>query len=352
MAKQRDDTGEADTARIPLLGETALVRPYVQQAVVEPTEEIDSSPEPGTPGSAGSRPPVARPARPQPSDRGRRAVAVVVGSSTAVRRDHRRRTALLVGVGGLLLAGLGLAVAGAAHLLPGGADGPAGQSAPMVDATLASADAAGGPAHPATPSHGAGGPALDSASARPSATGRTSVAPSASSSDSSDSSTPASGPVAPAGRTGTAAPAPGTAGDPDLALHASARDDGHTQTYTAANAVDGDPDSYWESTDNAFPQSLTVDLGAKHTVGRLQLRLPPLAAWGARTQTLAVLGSGDGTSFATLSGPAGYTFDPRGGNAVTVLLPAHSPVRYLRLTFTGNTGWPAGQLSDLQAYAS
>jgi hypothetical protein len=26
--------------------------------------------------------------------------------------------------------------------------------------------------------------------------------------------------------------------------------------------------------------------------------------------------------------------------------------RYLRLNFTGNTGWPAGQLSEVQVYAS
>ncbi len=26
--------------------------------------------------------------------------------------------------------------------------------------------------------------------------------------------------------------------------------------------------------------------------------------------------------------------------------------RYLRLTFTANTGWPAGQLSELEAYSS
>ena len=35
-----------------------------------------------------------------------------------------------------------------------------------------------------------------------------------------------------------------------------------TQTYTARNAVDGNAASYWESANNAFPQSLTVDLGA------------------------------------------------------------------------------------------
>ena len=26
--------------------------------------------------------------------------------------------------------------------------------------------------------------------------------------------------------------------------------------------------------------------------------------------------------------------------------------RYLRLTFTGNTGWPAGQISEFEVYAS
>jgi hypothetical protein len=27
-------------------------------------------------------------------------------------------------------------------------------------------------------------------------------------------------------------------------------------------------------------------------------------------------------------------------------------IRYLKLTFTANTGWPAGQLSELAAYSS
>ncbi|WP_081973655.1 glycosyl hydrolase family 28-related protein [Kitasatospora phosalacinea] len=72
-------------------------------------------------------------------------------------------------------------------------------------------------------------------------------------------------------------------------------------------------------------------------------------AWAARTQTLTVQGSTDGSSFSTLVGSAGYTFDPASGNTVTVNLPA-TPARYLRLTVTGNTGWPAAQLSELQAF--
>jgi hypothetical protein len=36
---------------------------------------------------------------------------------------------------------------------------------------------------------------------------------------------------------------------------------------------------------------------------------------------------------------------------VTITFPATSQ-RYLRLNFTANTGWPAGQASELQVYAS
>ena len=146
----------------------------------------------------------------------------------------------------------------------------------------------------------------------------------------------------------TTAPPAGT----DLALHAAVSDTGHTQNYTASNTVDGDADSYWESTDNAFPQSLTVDLGATRAVGRLVLKLPPATAWSARTETFSVLGSTNNSTYTTLSGSAGHTFDPATGNAVTITLPSGTSTRYLRLTFTGNTGWPAGQLSEFEAYTS
>jgi hypothetical protein len=146
----------------------------------------------------------------------------------------------------------------------------------------------------------------------------------------------------------TTAPPSGT----DLALHAAVSDTGHAQNYTAANTVDGDANSYWESADNAFPQSLTVDLGATRAVGRLVLKLPPATAWSTRTETFSVLGSTDNAGYATLSASAGHTFDPGTGNTVTITLPSGTSTRYLRLTFTGNTGWPAGQLSELEVYTS
>ncbi|MFF4811816.1 discoidin domain-containing protein [Micromonospora chersina] len=121
--------------------------------------------------------------------------------------------------------------------------------------------------------------------------------------------------------------------------------------YGAANAVDGNAGTYWESANNAFPQSLTVDLGATYPVSRVVLKLPPSSAWQTRTQTLSVLGSTDGSTWTTVKASAGYTFDPATGNTATVTLPSAGR-RYLRLTFTGNTGWPAGQLGEFEVYAT
>ncbi|MGW3998208.1 discoidin domain-containing protein [Amycolatopsis sp. NPDC004772] len=128
----------------------------------------------------------------------------------------------------------------------------------------------------------------------------------------------------------------------NLALHKNVSASGSQGGFPPGNAVDGDANSYWESTNNAFPQSLTVDFGSTVTVSRLVLKLPPSSAWGTRTLTISV----DGVKAA-----AGYPFNPASGNSATVTFPATS-VRTLRLTFTGNTGWPAGQLSELEAYSS
>ncbi|MFF3985877.1 discoidin domain-containing protein [Streptomyces sp. NPDC001797] len=150
-------------------------------------------------------------------------------------------------------------------------------------------------------------------------------------------------------------PAPGQGNpDPDpnrnLAKGRPATATGSQDVYTPGKAVDGDANSYWESTNNAFPQTLTVDLGSAYAARRLVLKLPPSSAWSARTETVTVLGSTDGSNFSTLVGSTGYRFDPATGNSVTVPLPSSTNLRYLRLTVTANSGWPAGQFSEVEAY--
>jgi hypothetical protein len=143
----------------------------------------------------------------------------------------------------------------------------------------------------------------------------------------------------------------GVSANTNLALNQPTTASGSTQTYGPSNAVDGNTSTYWESTDNAFPQWLQVDLGSARSISRIVMDLPPSTAWGTRTQTITVQGSTDGSNYTTLAASAGYTFNPATGNTVTVTFPA-TQVRYVKLTFTANTGWPAGQLSELQVYSS
>jgi hypothetical protein len=143
----------------------------------------------------------------------------------------------------------------------------------------------------------------------------------------------------------------GASSNANLALNQPTTASGSTQTYAPSNAVDGNTSSYWESTDNAFPQWFQVDLGSAKSISRIVMDLPPSTSWGTRTQTITVQGSTDGSSYTTLAASAGYTFNPSTGNTVTVTF-SPAQVRYVKLTFTANTGWPAGQLSELQVYSS
>ncbi|MFF9205678.1 discoidin domain-containing protein [Streptomyces sp. NPDC014986] len=138
--------------------------------------------------------------------------------------------------------------------------------------------------------------------------------------------------------------------DRNLAQGRPATATGSQDVYTPGKAVDGDAGTYWESTNNAFPQSLTVDLGSAQAVRRVVLKLPPQSAWQARTQTLSVQGGTDGSSYATLAASKAYRFDPATGNTVTI--PVSGTVRHLRLHVTGNTGWPAAQFGEVEAYLS
>ncbi|MEV5965370.1 CARDB domain-containing protein [Kribbella sp. NPDC051952] len=111
--------------------------------------------------------------------------------------------------------------------------------------------------------------------------------------------------------------------------------------YPGSNAGDGNPNTYWESNNNAFPQWIQADLGAATDVNQVTLKLP--AGWGTRSQTLMVQASTNGSTFSTIVGSTAYSFS--GSNTVTINFTATS-ARYVRLSFTANTGWPAAQLSE------
>ena len=137
----------------------------------------------------------------------------------------------------------------------------------------------------------------------------------------------------------------------NLALNQPITASSDYQSYVPGNVNDGNTSTYWESTDGAgYPQTITVDLGSTQSIGSVTLDLPPASAWCTRTETLSVLGSTNDSTFSQLVGSAGYTFNPSTGNTVTIALPSGTSDRYVELSFTGNTGWSAAQLSEFEVF--
>jgi hypothetical protein len=134
---------------------------------------------------------------------------------------------------------------------------------------------------------------------------------------------------------------------PNLAAGKAASASSVTQTYLASNVTDGNQSTYWESVNNAFPQWVQVDLGSSVATNQVVLKLPT-TDWGVRDQTLAVQGSTDGQNFTDLSASAARAFTPP-SNTVTIDY-GTATTRYIRIRITANTGWPAGQLSELEVY--
>ncbi|WP_426511552.1 discoidin domain-containing protein [Dactylosporangium sp. McL0621] len=116
--------------------------------------------------------------------------------------------------------------------------------------------------------------------------------------------------------------------------------------YVPGNGGDSNQDTYWESS-GALPQWLQVDLGSAVPVSSVVLKLP--AAWGARTETLAVQGSTTGSTFSDIVASNSYNFAPTAANTVTIPF-TQTTTRYVRVSISANTGWAAAQLSELEVY--
>ena len=135
-------------------------------------------------------------------------------------------------------------------------------------------------------------------------------------------------------------------GGGNLALGKAIAENGHNQAYVPTNANDGNTATYWEGA--GFTSLLTVDLGSAQTVSSVKIKLNP--TWGARNQTIAVLGSTDNVNFTTtLKASTLYNFDPASSNVVTITFTGTS-TRYVRLSITTNSGAIAGQVAEFEIY--
>ncbi|ANZ41284.1 glycosyl hydrolase [Lentzea guizhouensis] len=123
----------------------------------------------------------------------------------------------------------------------------------------------------------------------------------------------------------------------------------NVHNFVAANANDGNVQTYWES--NGFPGTLTVQLGSNADVSSVAVKLNPDTAWGARTQNVEVLGRAqNATGFTSLAAGRDYRFDPASGNSVTIT--AAGRVADVQLRFTSNTGAPGAQVAEIQVFGT
>jgi hypothetical protein len=137
----------------------------------------------------------------------------------------------------------------------------------------------------------------------------------------------------------------GTSAGVNLAVGKPITASGNVHTYVATNANDDSVTTYWEG--DAYPNTLTVSLGANATVTSVVVKLNPDPAWGPRTQTVEVLGRDqDAAGFTSVVPSRQYAFSPSSGNLVTI--PVTATAADVRLRFTANTGAPAGQVAELQ----
>ncbi|WP_337031486.1 discoidin domain-containing protein [Paenibacillus illinoisensis] len=137
-------------------------------------------------------------------------------------------------------------------------------------------------------------------------------------------------------------------GGENLALGKQVTASSYNQTYSPAHVIDNNQTTYWESANNAFPQWIQVDLGANTTIEQINLKLP--SAWETRSQTITIQGSSNGSTFTDIVASKDYIFNPSLAENTTTIHFEAKETRYVRLMVTGNTEWPAAQLSEFEIY--
>lgn len=146
----------------------------------------------------------------------------------------------------------------------------------------------------------------------------------------------------------TVLPVVNAADTSNLALGKTLNASSYNQTYVASNANDGNVNTYWEGGAGAYPATLTADLGSSQSVYKVVLKLN--SSWEARTQNLSVLTSTDNATY-TNRASGSYTFNPSNNNTVTITF-TETSARYIRLSFTSNTGAVGAQVAEFEIYGT
>lgn len=140
------------------------------------------------------------------------------------------------------------------------------------------------------------------------------------------------------------------AGRKNLALGAPIVVNNKIYDFVGSKAADGDINTYWEGAANKYPNTIQVDLVNARDLDIAVLKLNPQKIWGKRVQTFTVEISDNGNDFTTLIPETDYEFNPLTNNN-TVVISLNTKTRYIRFSFSKNTGANAGQIAEIEVYA-
>ncbi|MFI9025508.1 discoidin domain-containing protein [Streptomyces sp. NPDC053560] len=132
----------------------------------------------------------------------------------------------------------------------------------------------------------------------------------------------------------TAAPAP------NVAKGTKAKASSAQQGHGAAQALDGDPSTYWQSAKSKRPQWVQADLGATRRLDQVTLRLPGNGS--APAQAFTLQGSTNGKDFTDLTQVQRHRLGGSGKRSVTFTL-GTTATRYVRVLLPSG-----GRLAELE----
>jgi hypothetical protein len=137
----------------------------------------------------------------------------------------------------------------------------------------------------------------------------------------------------------------------NLAAGKAATANAQLDGYFSYEVTDSDLTTYWEAPSGAYPNEVTIDLGAVTEIGSAQILLNPDPIWGSRVQEIEVQVSTDGESYATVFPKTALTFDTADTDSAYIPFTEAISGQYVKFLFHSNTGAAGGQAAEIEIYA-
>lgn len=123
----------------------------------------------------------------------------------------------------------------------------------------------------------------------------------------------------------------------------------HEDVYEIKYAVDGNPDTYYESKKNVYPAEIVIDLLSQNDIKYVSMYLP--SKWEDRTQEIEILTSIDGTNYTVMAVKTAYVFRTSESNVIEVSLSTPVTARFVKFVFYSNSAGYGGQVSEITIFS-